>query len=126
MSVFTTFSSAPHAYTFLEIERTSQGETVKESYTANGIFKLRDGMVENDSIESETADATLRIRPDETFASLNMVGHGIQMGRGGDTQDYRILSQVEGYDYDLNRVDFYKVELKREEFVWDELSSPLV
>lgn len=124
MSVFTNFPSDP--YIFLEVERTAQGTLVKEEYTANGIFKLRDGMTEADSLESETSDATLRVRPDEPFAANNMVGQCVRIQREQGEEEYRILSQVEGYDHDLEVMDFWLLELKREKVLWAELSSPLV
>lgn len=124
MSVFTNFPSDP--YIFLEVERTAQGTLVKEEYTANGIFKLRDGMTEADSLESETSDATLRVRPDEPFAANNMVGQCVRIQRSQGEEEYRILSQVEGYDHDLEVMDFWLLELKREKVLWAELSSPLV
>jgi hypothetical protein len=126
MSVFTNFSSQP--YKFLILKQTPQGRVVDQTFNAEGVFKLRDGMIENDSLESETADATLRIKPSEPFVDTleaNMVGQGVEVGRDHEAQSYRVLSQTEGYDYDLNRMDFFLLELKREDLVWEELESPL-
>jgi hypothetical protein len=124
MSVFTNFFNEP--YTFLEVERKTQGTVVINKYEATGVFKLRQGMTEADSLESETSDATLRVKPTEPFASKNMVGQCVQIDRGQGVDEYRVLSQVEGYDYDQRRMDFYLLELKREKVVWEELQSPLV
>lgn len=126
MSVFTNFSNEP--YKFLQVKRTAQGTTVEAEFNATGVFKLRLGMTEADSLETETADATLRVKATEPFASSSMVGQCVVIERGQGSEEYRVLSQVEGYDYDQRRMDFYLLQLKKEKVLWlaDELQSPLV
>lgn len=110
-------------YTFLQLESKSGGNIVVAETVANGIVKLRDGMTQADNVEAFASTATVHIRPTEPFvASLNgnLIGHGIRH----DSVDYRIEGQVEGYDFDLGKLTFIKVTLKRES-IWDESSLPL-
>jgi hypothetical protein len=125
MSVWDVFT--PEPYTFLKLKQASEGNTVEEEYEAEGVFKLRGGMTQSNNIESPTADASLRVKPDEEFVnnlSADLVGHGIRVARGDNTSlDYRIIGQTEGYDYD-NQMDFYLLELKREH-LWEPSGLPL-
>lgn len=55
-------------YTFLEISRnTITGNTVTNTYTAQGVFKLRSGLIQEESSENLEQGATLHIRPTESF-----------------------------------------------------------
>lgn len=110
-------------YTFLQLDSGSGGNKVVEEYEANGIVKLRDGMVQVDNMEAFDSTSTIHIRPDESFVTAlggNLVGHGVRV----NDQDYRIEGQVEGYDFDTGELEFYKVTLKRES-IWDESDLPL-
>jgi len=126
MDVFTLFTT--NDYTFLQLDSGSGGNRVVEEFPANGVVKLRDGMVQEDSVESYTASSTVHIRPSESFvASLdgNLVGHGIRVEKDNhEPENYRITGQVEGFDFDLGTIEFYKVTLKRES-VWEESDLPL-
>ena len=56
------------SYTFLEIENnTITGDKVVNEYECYGVFKLRTGLVRNDSAENVEQGATLHIRPTEAF-----------------------------------------------------------
>lgn len=109
-------------YTFLELESQTGGMKVLSEYEADGVVKLRDGLVQTDNMETRVATSTIHIRPSEAFvADLggNLVGHGIRLAKDNhDTATYRIESQVEGYDFDKGVVEFYLVTLKRER-VWE-------
>ena len=115
-------------YTFLQLESGVGGNRIVAEFPANGIVKLRDGMIQTDNMEAFESTSTVHIRPTESFvASLggNMVGHGIRVSKDNHgAENYRIVGQTEGYDYDLGQVSFYRVTLKRES-VWDELDLPL-
>lgn len=118
---------ATNDYTFLQLESGSGGNKIVEEFEANGIVKLRDGMVQTDNMEQRQATSTVHVRPTEPFLATlggNMVGHGMRINKNGTVAEYRIESQVEGYDYDTGQVEFYLVTLKRES-VWDESELPL-
>lgn len=125
MSIFDYFDTSE--YTFLRVSANVHGLKVMEEYDCEGVFKLRSGMTSTD-IETPTADATLAVKADEAFVSdleANMVGHCVRVSREPyEALDYRIIGQVEGYDWETNEVDFYKLTLKRET-LWDQQPSVL-
>ena len=56
------------AYQFLELKNDGiSGERIDQTYNADGVFKLRQGMNASGNTETIQTDATLHIRPDETF-----------------------------------------------------------
>lgn len=56
------------AYTFLKIERGGvAGNIITKSYEAQGVFKLRSGLVAGENSENVEQGATLHIRPTEAF-----------------------------------------------------------
>lgn len=118
-SVFDVFQET--AYTFLQlVQGGARGNSVKESSETAGVFKERNGMVQNNNLETVQSDATLHIHPDEPFlTTLNgyLVGHGIRAAKNGATQDYRIIGQVEGYNFETNELEFYRLTLKAESLV---------
>lgn len=119
---------ATNDYTFLVLDSRADGNIVTAEYPANGIVKLRDGMVQSDSVEAYDSTSTVHVRPSETFLAAidnNMVGHGIRATKDGKEAVYRIVGQVEGYDFDLGRLEFYKVTLKKEEIASSPSSLPL-
>lgn len=118
MDVFSLFKSTD--YTFLKLGQGGiKGNTIISSTSAQGILKLRDGMAVNNARETVTSDATLHIRPSEEFVIElgNLIGHGIKSSKNGVTQSYRIIGQVEGYNFETNVLEFVKVTLKREKLV---------
>lgn len=127
-SVFEIFT--PEPYTFLIISQDIEGNVISSTTGAKGVFKLREGMNSAEAIETPTADATLRIKPSESFVDAledYLIGHGVSVGRGGNTPStYRIIGQTEGYDYDTQTLDFYLLQLKAERFAeWEESELPL-
>lgn len=57
-------------YTYLEISRGGiTGNTITASYNAEGVFKLRTGLVRGENSENVEQGATLHIRPTESFLS---------------------------------------------------------
>ncbi|MCA9339269.1 hypothetical protein KC939_02890, partial [Candidatus Saccharibacteria bacterium] len=55
-------------YTFLEISRGGiTGNTIEDTYTAYGVFKLRSGFIRGENSENVEQGATLHIRPTEAF-----------------------------------------------------------
>jgi len=116
MDVFSVFQST--VFTFLELnEGGILGNTVKSQSTSTGIFKERNGMAQNNNMETVQSDATMHIRPSDSYlasVAYNVVGHGIRATKNGSTQDYRIIGQVEGFDFDTNTLEFYRLTLKAE------------
>lgn len=121
MDIFTLFSNT--SYTFLRIESTDEGNVVVEEYPANGVFKMRDGMVQIDNLEQHggaalSVNASIHIKSDESFLSdidNELVGNGVRV----DGVDYRIEAAVEGRDYDTGELEFYRASLKRESIATD-------
>ena len=115
-TVFDLFVSVP--YTFLEISRGGvAGDTIVNTVDADGVFKLRDGMNVNNDQETKSSDATLHIRPTESFVSTGLVGHGIAV----NGRTYEIIGRTEGMNFDTGVVEHYRVTLQEREF--EELDS---
>lgn len=115
-------------YTFLVLDSTIDGNIVTAEYPANGIVKLRDGMARSDNAETYESTSTVHVRPSEPFLAAidnNMIGHGIRATKDGKEAVYRIIGQVEGYDFDLGQLEFYQVTLKKEEIASSPSSLPL-
>ena len=110
-------------YDFLQLANKSGGNVIVSEYPAHGIVKLRDGMLQADNMEERQATSTVHVRPSEAFIAPlggNLVGHGIRVTKGDYNEAvYRIVSQVEGYDFDAGEVEFYLVTLKPEN-LWEE------
>jgi hypothetical protein len=67
-SVFDVFDTSP--YTYLQISRGGiAGNSIVASHNADGIFKLRTGLVRGENSENVGQGATLHIRPTESFLS---------------------------------------------------------
>jgi hypothetical protein len=121
MDVFSQFAST--RYYFLLLNKGGiLGNSVNQTFQATGVFKTRDGVQKGDTIETVDSDATLHVRPDESFillAGANMVGHGIRAAdyEGGSSQDYRIIGQRPGRNFQTGQVEFYYLTLKREKLV---------
>lgn len=65
-TVFDVFDTS--TYTFLQIKRGGvAGNTIVSSTDATGIFKLRSQMVRGENAETKQSNATLHIRPTESF-----------------------------------------------------------
>lgn len=116
MDVFTLFATTD--YTFLELDSKSGGNVIVNEFPASGIVKLRDGMVQVDNMEAYESTSSVHVRPTESFISSlggNLVGHGVRVTKDNhEPEEYRIEGQVEGYDFDLGSLEFYRVTLKRE------------
>lgn len=110
-TIFDVFVSEP--YTFLTISRGGvAGDGITARTDATGVFELSDGMnVANDQ-ETKQSDATLAIRPTETFVSTGLVGHGIAV-RG---RTYEIVGREEGMNLDTLTIEHYEVTLQEREF----------
>lgn len=123
MDVFTLFTT--DNYTFLQLDSGSGGNKIVKETEANGVVKLRDGMVQVDNVETKNSDASVHVRPSDAFIAEvggNLVGHGMRITKNGLTDEYRIIRQVEGFDFDTDTLEFIRVDLKREK-LWQEPSA---
>lgn len=114
MEIFDVFDLS--TYTFLRINAGGpMGDTITESSPAEGVFKLRDGFSTATNQETRQSDATLHIRATESFISTvggNLVGHGIRK----DGQDYKIIGQTGGDNYDNGVREHYRLTLERKQY----------
>lgn len=125
--MFNLFNTNP--YTFVILEKELIGSVATTEYEAEGVIKFRDGEVVSNNAETFSSSATLHIKPDEPFIALlngNLLGNGVRIvDEAGETEDYRIIGQSIGKDFDTGNVEFYKVTLQKENIVeWDS-ESPL-
>lgn len=59
-------------YTFLQISRGGiTGNTIVDTTEAQGVFKLRSGLIRGDNAENVEQGATLHIRPSEPFVEAH-------------------------------------------------------
>lgn len=111
-NVFDVFEQQP--YTFVRINRGgAYGVIATEEIEAMGVFKLRNEQVSVNNQELRQSAATLHIRPDETFATSNLVGNGIV----ADGQEYEIIAQTGGRNYETNEVEHYRLTLQNAKIV---------
>ena len=67
-NVFEVFDTSPYIY--LSISRGGvAGNVINASFMAEGIFKLRTGLIRGDNSENVEQGATLHIKPTESFLS---------------------------------------------------------
>ena len=110
-SVFAHFVNQP--YTFLTLSRGGvAGDGITARTEATGVFKLRNGMNVSNDQETKTSDATLHIKPSETFVSTGLTGHGISF----QGRSYEIVGTTEGMNLDTGEVEHYRVTLQEREF----------
>lgn len=107
MTVFDVNELTP--YTFLVVSRGGvYGNVITSTYTSQGVFKLRNEQVMVNNQEVRQSAATLHVRPEETFMSNSVVGRGITcMG-----QDYEIIGQTGGMNYDTGEMEHYTLTLQ--------------
>ena len=117
MDVFDQFQET--AYTFLQLnEGGVLGNTIEASTVTTGIFKERNGMIQNNNLETIQSDATLHVHPNEPFIAAlgaDLIGQGIRATKNGYEQDYRIIGLKEGFNFDTNVLEFYLLTLKAED-----------
>lgn len=110
-TVFDIFDLTPYA--FLEVSRGGvYGNTITASHNAEGVFKLRNAMVQVNNQELRQSAATLHVRSDETFISSIAVGQGIRV----DGQDYEIIGQTGGKNYDDGEMEHYTLTLQNTDY----------
>lgn len=100
-------------YEFLTVERGGvYGNRITGTYQAQGVFKLRNEMIMVNNQELRQSAATLHVRPDESFITSVAVGQGIRcMG-----QDYEIIGQTGGKNYDNGVLEHYTLSLQNTDY----------
>jgi len=117
-TVFDVFESVP--YQFLEVSRGGvYGNRITATHDAYGVFKLRNEKIQVNSQEFRQSAATLHVRPDESFVSSLDVGHGIRV----DGQDYEIIRQTAGRNFDTGALEHYTLTLQNTDFATYEEES---
>ncbi len=118
MDVFDVFDLSD--YTFLKINRGGvYGNTIEESYQAEGVFKLRSGMIQSNNQESRQSESTLHVRPDEGFiADITEDGKILFVGNGITVQgeDYEIIGATGGQNYDEGELEHYRLTLQATDY----------
>lgn len=106
-SVFDVFDLTP--YTFLEVSRGGvYGNVIIDQFEAEGVFKLRNEKIQVNNQEVRQSAATLHVRPSESFMSESVVGQGIHcLG-----QDYEIIGQTGGMNYETGEMEHYTLTLQ--------------
>lgn len=110
-------------YTFLQISRGGvAGNTIVGSYTTDGVFKLRSSFVRGENAETKESNATLHVRPSESFLGVlnnNLVGHGVRVG----DKDYEVIGQTGGKNFANGVMEHYTATLQETSFADYEESS---
>jgi len=110
-TVFDLFNEVP--YQFLEISRGSvYGNQITAIHNATGVFKLRNSMIQQQNQELRQSAATLHVHPDESFMSDNIVGQGVRV----EGQDYEIIGQTGGDNYDDGEREHYTLTLQNSDY----------
>lgn len=71
------------------------GNTVTDSKTIKGIFKLRAGETRSLNMEGYTSTATVHVHPEDFADDGNLVGNGIRY----DGIDYEIIGMTAGTNF---------------------------
>jgi len=115
-------------YTFLEIKRgTVAGDVILSTTEAQGVFKLRTGMVSTSNEESRQSTSTLHVRSTEPYitsvgadkAPEKLIGHGIRC-QGGE---YEITGATGGDNYETGAREHYRLTLSAADFPGEEDAS---
>lgn len=110
-TVFDVFDLTP--YTFLSVSRGGvYGNIITNTYEADGVFKLRNEMVQINNQELRQSAATLHVRPDEAFISSLAVGQGVRVLG----QDYEIIGQTGGKNYENGEMEHYTLTLQNTDY----------
>ena len=106
MTVFELFGSVSYKF-LLTAHSTIAGDVIQSATTYQGIFKLRDGMVEGDRA-LRTSDATIHVHPEDYANPETLVGNGILY----DGVFYEIVGCTAGTNFETHEVEFYRLTLE--------------
>lgn len=105
-TVFDYFGSVEYQY-LTTAHSTVNGDMITSATPLQGIFKLRDGMVEGDR-ELRTSDATLHVHPEDFTNPEDLVGNGI-LYQG---VFYGIVGCTAGTNFETHTVEHYRLTLE--------------
>ena len=105
-TVFDLFTSVEYQYLVTE-SSTIRGDIIKSGTKHEGIFKLRNGMIEGDR-ELRTSDATLHVHPEDYGSPNELVGNGIYYGG----TFYEIVGCTAGTNFNTHTDEFYRLTLE--------------
>lgn len=106
MTVFDLFGSV--SYKYLRIgNSTLSGAKILSATEHQGIFKLRDGMVQGER-ELLTSTATLHVHPEDFEGADALVGDGILY----EGKFYEIVGATAGTNFNTHEVEFYRLTLQ--------------
>lgn len=110
-TVFDVFEEVP--YQFLEVARGGvYGNRITAVHNATGVFKLRNEMVQVNNQELRQSAATLHVHPNESFLTGSDVGKGIRV----EGQDYEIIGQTGGRNFDTGELEHYTLTLQNTDY----------
>lgn len=114
MDVFSAFANTN--YVFLQIARGGvRGNTIEAQFNATGVFKLRSDLVRGENSETKDSNATLHVRPTESFLAANdnnLIGHGVRV----NGKDYEVIGQTGGMNYQTGVLEHYTATLQESDF----------
>ena len=106
MTVFDCFGSVSYKYLVIG-SSTINGDKILSATEHQGIFKLRDGMVQGER-ELHTSDATLHVHPEDFTNPEELVGNGILY----DGVFYTIVGATAGTNFNTHTVEHYRLTLE--------------
>lgn len=106
MTVFDLFGSVSYKYLAIG-NSTLSGAKILSATEHQGIFKLRDGMVQGER-ELLTSTATLHVHPEDFESPEDLVGNGILVGG----VFYEIVGATAGTNFNTHTVEFYRLTLQ--------------
>lgn len=106
MTVFDLFGSVSYKYLTIG-NSTLSGAKILSATEYQGIFKLRDGMVQGER-ELLTSTATLHVHPEDFENPDDLVGNGILY----DGVFYEIVGATAGTNFNTHTVEFYRLTLQ--------------
>ena len=114
MTVFDCFGSVEYKY-LLTGSSTVNGDVILSATAHEGIFKLRDGMIEGDR-ELRTSDATLHVHPEDFDDPKAIVGNGVLY----NGVFYEVVGCTAGTNFNSHTVEFYRLTLEVKKYANEE------
>lgn len=114
MTVFDCFGCVDYQYLVTE-NSSIAGDVIKSATTYQGIFKLRNGMIESDR-ELRTSDATLHVHPEDFGSPEELVGNGVLY----NGVFYEIVGCTAGTNFNTHTVEFYRLTLEVKKYANEE------
>lgn len=106
MTVFEVFGSVKYDY-LITGSSTVEGDVILSATPLEGIFKLRNGMVQGER-ELRTSSATMHVHPEDFEHPEEIVGNGILY----DGVFYEIVRCTAGTNFTTHEIEFYRLTLE--------------